>query len=88
MLMYLANDEEHPNILRDKINVMLLIITKCKNNSPEKLLRKFEPEIVVLDRNLQPWIVEKWLNLPDNFFTKIHNIKVDGAFVLSAYQTK
>ncbi|MBK7804694.1 MAG: ComEC/Rec2 family competence protein [Saprospiraceae bacterium] len=88
MLMYLANDEEHPNILRDKIKVKLLIITKCKNNSPEKLLRKFEPEIVVLDRNLQPWIVEKWLNLPDNFFTKIHNIKVDGAFVLSAYQTK
>lgn len=88
MLMYLANDEEHPIILRDKIKVKLLIITKCKNNSPEKLLRKFEPEIVVLDRNLQPWIVEKWLNLPDNFFTKIHNIKVDGAFVLSAYQTK
>jgi competence protein ComEC len=88
MLMYLANDEEHPNILRDKIKVKILIITKCKNNSPEKLLRKFEPEIVVLDRNLQPWIVEKWLNLPDNFFTKIHNIKVDGAFVLSAYQTK
>ena len=88
MLMYLANDEEHPNILRDKIKVKLLLITKCKNNSPEKLLRKFEPEIVVLDRNLQPWIVEKWLNLPDNFFTKIHNIKEDGAFVLSAYQTK
>lgn len=88
MLMYLANDEEHPNILRDKIKVKLLIITKCKNNSPEKLLSKFEPEIVVLDRNLQPWIVEKWLNLPDNSVTKIHNIKEDGAFVLSAYQTK
>jgi len=88
MLMYIVDDHEHPKIIRGKIKVKLLIISKCKNNSPEKLLSKFEPEIVVLDRNLQPWIVEKWLNLPDNSVSKIHNIKEDGAFVLSAYQTK
>ncbi len=88
VLMYIVNDQENPNMLRNKIKLNILVITKCKNSSPEKLLSKFETEIVVLDRNLQPWIAEKWLNLPINTSMKIHNIKQDGAFVLSAYKTK
>ena len=86
-LMYVVNDYENPNSIRSKVKVEILLITKGKNSSPEKILEKFDPEIVVLDRNLQPWIIKKWLNLPDNSCMKIHNIKEDGAFVLSAHKT-
>jgi competence protein ComEC len=86
-LMYVLDDNENPNGLRKKTKVDILVITKGKNSYPENILHKIEPEMVVLDRNLPPWIVKKWLNLRNNSGFKIHNIKEDGAFVLSSYKT-
>ena len=78
-MVYINNSIENPKYINYK-SLHILIVTKNKYNSPDKLLSKFQPKIVVLDGNLPPWIEEKWLSLRPRSDFKIHNIKTDGSF--------
>lgn len=82
-LYYFYTDYEDFVRLKSKLDVKILFVTDTKNNKPEVIFEKIKPEIIILDRNLKPWIRQKWLNLPQDFYRRIHDIKTDGAYSIT-----
>jgi len=87
-LIYISHANENIQKIKANTEVKVLYITHFNKNSPDKICSRVIPEIVVLDRNIKPWIAEKWVNLQNKMNFTIHNIKEDGAFVLSDFQPK
>lgn len=82
-LMYFFTDLDDFARLKSGLEVHTLFVSNINNNVPEKILNKLNPKQVVLDSNLKPWIRQKWLTLSDEMPFKIHDIKSDGAFIIS-----
>lgn len=82
-LMYVYNSDRDFTQLKRNLKVKWLFITNTKNNTPEKILDKISADEIILDKNLPPWIENKWLNLHQSKIYKPYSIKKEGAFVVS-----
>lgn len=82
-LFYFYDNYEDFKQLTNNLNIKILFVTNAVKNSPQVLLNKIKPEIIVLDSNLKPWIREKWLTLRSSSKIKIHDIKYDGAYTFT-----
>jgi competence protein ComEC len=77
--VYINNKYENPEYIQPQ-KVHLLVITKEANIHPQKLIGKFKPDIIILERNLPPWQIKKWHICTENTKITIHDIKTKGAF--------
>ncbi len=83
-LLYIYQEYGDFKRLRYPSEIDILLVTDCNNNRPEDILAFCEPEIIVLSKNIKPWIRKKWLNLHVNYAFVLHDIATKGAFI---YQT-
>jgi competence protein ComEC len=78
-LYFLKSDQDFKR-LRPNLIVDYLVISKTKKSDPNYVLDKIKPKIVILDRNVPPWIIEKWETYDSIHLFKLHIIKSMGAF--------
>ncbi len=78
--IYVLDGEQDIKRLISDLNLDVLVISKSKVSSPEYVLAKLNPKIVILDKNVPPWIIKKWETYSDNHLFKLHNVKKDGAY--------
>lgn len=76
--IYINNSVENPSSIRSE-NIDILVITKNKFNDPILWLNKFNPKLVILDRNVPPWVEKKWYEQQTQHHFKLHAIKTQGA---------
>lgn len=78
--VYFLNSDQDFQRLRPNLAVDYLVISKTKKSDPNYVLDKIKPKIVILDRNIPPWIIEKWETYDSIHLFKLHSIKSKGAF--------
>jgi len=81
--IYVLDGEQDFKRLKSNLELDILVVSKSKVSSPEYVLRKLKPKIVILDKNVPPWIIKKWETYSGNHLFKLHNIKKDGAYSAS-----
>jgi len=79
-LIYLLNSNQDFERLRPDLEVDYLVISKSKKSDPDYVLDKINPKNVILDRNVPPWIIEKWETYSGNRLFNLHDIKRNGAY--------
>ncbi len=84
-LVYLYESDRDVMRLKDPLSVKTLIILSDSCKKPQQLLNKLHPDIVVLPSDIPRWEVDKWKQYVVTYGFCLHNIKNNGAFVLSDY---
>lgn len=79
-LIYVYKDDEDFYRLKDRLNITTLIVTNELRKPPEAVLSKINPKWVILEKQLKPWLREKWLNLRLDQDVKVFDIKSQGAY--------
>ena len=79
--VYIVDGKELYDNTDSIIDVNLLLVSKSQNNDPLSIFSKFNPNVVILDNNVQPWINSKWekYTMPDGII--LHDMKKQGVFI-------
>ncbi len=82
-LVYMYHSYQDFTKLKSGIDLRFLMVTDALKNTPDILLSKLNPAEVVLDKNIKPWVSEKWSKVCIDRNIKIHKVRADGAFEYS-----
>jgi competence protein ComEC len=80
-VLYIYHEYSDFTRLRAPREIDILFITDTQKNSPDDILPSCKPDIIVLAKNLKPWIRKKWLNLHVDYPFVLHDIATEGAFI-------
>ena len=82
-IIYILDSNSDFERLKSNTEVDYLVISKSKKTDPAYILSKIKPQNVILDKNVPPWIIEKWETYSGNQMFSLHNIKKEGAYCTS-----
>jgi len=82
-IIYILDSDSDFKRLKSNTEVDYLVISKSKKTDPAYILSKIKPQNVILDKNVPPWIIEKWETYSGNQMFSLHNIKKEGAYCTS-----
>lgn len=80
MLFYVFNGKEDFDRLSKLTKPDVLIVTNSMYNGPANILSKISPSLIILDKNIKPWIRSKWQTYQDTYAFSMYDIKSQGAF--------
>ena len=77
----IINNDFDPKIPTSKLKVDYLILRNNPKTKFEEISRIFDFSYLILDSSNNWWLTKEWTEGLDELGIKVHNTRVDGAFV-------